>query len=140
MVKVGDQRGVVTPDLRQHQCCSHDGFITASGSFVVNPAITVILAIVQNTFLIFKLVIVSAQISNLIMSRVTCAHHLARSDQKPKYQEQQGRQQRSLRCALPAGQAGAGQCRPVQASADQCRPVLSHFTCREKHLCMSVRQ
>lgn len=120
MVKVGDQRGVVTPDLRQHQCCSHDGFITASGSFVVNPAITVILAIVQNTFLIFKLVIVSAQISNLIMSRVTCAHHLARSDQKPKYQEQQGRQQRSLRCALPAGQAGAGQCRPVQTSAGQC--------------------
>lgn len=64
------------------------------------------------------------------MSRVTCAHHLAQSDQKPKYQEQQGRQQRSLRCALPAGQASAG----------QCRPVLSHFTCREKHLCMSVRQ
>lgn len=44
------------------------------------------------------------------MSRVTCAHHLAQSDQKPKYQEQQGRQQRSLRCALPAGQASAGQC------------------------------
>lgn len=60
MVKVGDQRGMVTPDLRQHQCCSHNGFITASGSFAVNPAITVILAIVQNTFLIFKLVIVSA--------------------------------------------------------------------------------
>lgn len=66
------------------------------------------------------------------MSRVTCAHHLAESDQKPKYQEQQGRQQRSLHCALPAGQ-----CRPVQVSAGERFLTLG---CREKHLCMSARQ